>query len=193
MTEPPAPPGPDNQLARQQQSQDDGVFLPLNQVRGIARMWSQFRPIIGWGAKIVRQNIPKELDEFMNMVNAGESPGQIQGQLQQGIPPGQWMPPQGDMEVPENAIGERVLARDEANLAWNLVRVQGYSYRAARDLLASKFGVNVSHATVKNYCDEIDAEMGADREMRHMAIYKNLFFFTATGVAFFLLGHFLRF
>jgi hypothetical protein len=156
-------------------------------------MWSQFRPIIGWGAKIVRQNIPKELDEFMNMVNAGESPGQIQGQLQQGIPPGQWMPPQGDMEVPENAIGERVLARDEANLAWNLVRVQGYSYRAARDLLASKFGVNVSHATVKNYCDEIDAEMGADREMRHMAIYKNLFFFTATGVAFFLLGHFLRF
>jgi hypothetical protein len=154
------------------------IQIPLDWIKGLADGYVQFKPIIQMGARLARQKIPKEWDKMLTDISTGNVEGMkdLQATLQGQQPPGQ-------LGVPENKIGERVLAQDEAFLAWNLVRVQGYSYRDARDIMAEKYGVNCSHGTVKNYCDEIDSTMDEDRQLRKAGMYKALFFFIVTMIA----------
>lgn len=166
-----------------------GLTIPIPQLQGLAKMWVQYRPIIGIGARLAKQKIPADLDAILTAV-AGGDPNAI-ATLQHKAMGEEG--PDGMMQVPEPRIGERVLAKDEAALAWQLVRVNGLSYRQARDVMAERYDINVSHATVKNYVDEMDAEMQDDRDLRRAGAYKTLCFFMVTSVGMFLLGHFLRF
>ena len=162
-------------------------MIPVQQLQGLARMWVQWRPIIGWGAKLARQKIPAELDDALTAI-AGGNPNAVQNlqTMAEGQQPGQ------PGEIPEPKIGQPVMANDEARLAWYLTRVQGYSYREAQKIMAEQYDCNVAVSTVKNYADRLDAEDAEELQLRRMARYKSLFFFTLTGIGFGLLGFFLE-
>jgi hypothetical protein len=147
-------------------------------------MWCQYRPIIAIGARLAKQKIPRELDEILAAVAGGDEQAV---QKLQGIAQGQQV---GELGVPENKIGERVLTQDLAYLAWSLVRVQGYSLRDAAEILTTKYGAPCSHGTVSNYVDEVDAQMDDDRQLRKASMFKTLFFFVVTIIAGIVVGHF---
>lgn len=176
MTQPPPPPPPND---------TQGINIPFAQLTNIARTYCQWRPIIGMAARFARQKIPKELDEVMAAVASGDHQA-IQNLQAMASGQGQI----GELETPEPKIGERVLSRDLAYLAWRLVRQQGLSLREAADTLTRDYGAPCSHATVANYVDDIDMQMEEEKQARRSGMFKSLFILTITIIAGVVIGHF---
>ena len=170
------PPGPDNDMKAGQPKGAEGLFLPLQQVQNIARLWVNFRPIIGFGARLAKQKIPKELDDALTMIAGGASPEQLQ-QMATGNqgPPGQWQPPQnyGEDAVPENEPGTPVMTHTLAEEAYYLHTVKNMGVRQIAQEFTNR-GNPVSKATVARYIDDIEQELNDARGAKWRVAVKGL-------------------
>lgn len=161
----PDPPAPDasndNALAKQQQGPQGapGLFVPMQQLMNLAKMWVNFRPIIGFGARMAKVKIPKEIDDALTALASTGDPAalaKLQEAEQQGTQG--WQPPPLGGEVPENEPGAPVLPHDLAEEAYYL---HTYKNMGVRDI-ALEFtnrGNPVSKATVARYIDDIAQEI----------------------------------
>jgi len=158
------------------QGQQKGFFIPADIIQQVARLYTSYRPLIGMGAKMARQKIPKELDEFMAAVSGNADPSQLQKYMTPGTqqpPPNQWTAPeeQGD-EVPPNLPGQLVMTRRMTEQAYYLHEKKGMGVRA----IAEKFtleGSPVSAATVARYIREYE-EWADEQEELGQHNYKRI-------------------
>lgn len=183
---PPPPPNAQNDM-RQPQG-NDGVFLPLQQLQGLAKMWTAYRPLIGWGAKLARQKIPRELDDALEAIAATGNPQALKELQQRDMQqPGQWQPPPGpgyEGEVPENEPGTPVMTHTLAEEAYYLHTVKGWGVRQIAQELTNR-GNPVSKATVARYVDDIEQEMSEEHGQRwRRALSGGMIFLAWLGSAF---------
>lgn len=154
------PPGPNNDMKAGKGN--DGLFVPLQQLQGLARMYMQFRPIIGIGARMARQKIPKDLDDAMTALAYGDNPQGLEHLREmQGQDPnqGQWQRPGTyQQEVPDNEPGTPVMTNELAEEAYYLHTAKHWGVRQIAQELTDR-GNPVSKATVARYIRNIEEEV----------------------------------
>jgi hypothetical protein len=181
---PPPPPTEGEQLPQM-------IAVPLKAIKTIAKLYNENRGMVGMMARMARQKIPPELDQFFKEVES-DDPNAAQRlermatgeQDAYNITPG---------EIPQPSIGERVFTRDDALVAWRMHYKQGLGYRDIAKYFTEELGCPVSHSTVSNYIGEIDEEHEEEEAHSHdtaKTIGKVAAFIVAAVAAGLVLGHF---
>jgi hypothetical protein len=154
-----------------------GLTLSPETVISFARLYNQYRPIIGWGAKLAKQKIPKELDDAMRVVAATGDPDALrklqeeQAQEDQAVN----MQPnaQGQYEMPQDTPGAPVMTDDMAEEAYYLHHVKHLGTLQIAEYFTSK-GSPVSKATVARYIDDKAEQYEEEEEEGKRALKRRL-------------------
>lgn len=194
----PPPPTAENTMQRQgDPPKGAGLTLRPEMVIDLAKMYTNYRPIIGLAARMMKQKIPRELDEAMRAVAASGDPEALR-RLQQEEEQGQNRPaltgPPGSFEVPPDASGSPVMTEDMAEEAYFLNQPRPYGKGMGTAEIAQYFterGSPVSKATVIRYIDdmkhrfeeeEILAKTARTRRIELAALTVFLWFGSALGL-----------
>lgn len=179
----PPPPSPQNDPYSQQ---PQGGLFGLD-MRKIAQEYTKWKWLISLAGRFGGFKVPKEVDFALETLAHGgqltpEQEQDLQGYAQQaagqygaspyGQPPQNY--PQEPPEMPQPAIGEPVLTRDLAFLAWQMKR-DGMSLREiAEDF--TRHGNPCSYATVAKYVNAVDEEIRTSKALKIRKIGKYAFF-----------------
>lgn len=168
----PPPPSPQNDpyFRPPQPAESQGFNIAGLDMRKIARAYMDNKSIIKWGARLARQKIPPELDEFMEDTAYGRPISEERRQQFEGTARdafgydnpregyGRGYPPPEGYEVPPNVIGEPVMTRQTAMAAWIMHHKEHMSLRDIEIELA-KEGNPASRSTIARWINEVDEEM----------------------------------
>ena len=190
----PPPPSPENDSRQTDPgSKGGGITLSPKLVIDFARLYTQYRPIIGWGAKLAKQKIPKEFDEAMKVVAATGDPDalrRLQEEGQQAETVNMQKGPTGAYEVPPDTPGAPVMTDDMAETAYYLSTVKRWGVLQIAQYFTEK-GSPVSKATVCRYIDdkreeyeeeEIARNSAFSRRLQVLALMSVLWFGSAVGL-----------
>lgn len=148
-----------NEPQTQQPQQGLTIGIDPKQIQQLANLYMQWK----WLAPIVGFKIPPELDIIFTNIASGGNPTQEQiQQIQQQLLQAQ---------APQPQVGEPVLTRHIAKIAWDMHYNDGMSFREIAENL-TKDGYPCSHATVCRYIEDIDAQMRFSRISKLMKIGK---------------------
>jgi len=190
---PPAP-SPENDDKQKKDQQKVTISLNKETVVGWAKMYQEFRPLIGWGAKLAKQKIPKELDEIMKVIAATGDPEALKRLQEEEEGKGEVVNmqkgPTGAYEVPPDTPGAPVMTDDMADEAYYLSRVKRWGVLQIAQYFTDK-GSPVSKATVCRYIDdkreeyeeeEIARKSAFSRRLQVLALMSVLWFGSAVGL-----------
>jgi len=162
----------------QQQGQPQGLSIPIDQIKNLAKMYVQWGGFLG----VAGIKVPKEIDMMLRTIAQGGEPtpeqlNQMQGMINQ---------------APERQIGEPVLTYDLARTAWRMHK-EGASLREIAEEF-TKQGNPVSHSTVCDWINRYEDDVGIEeqeRSARRKALAIKLFLIGGAMVGFLALGKFL--
>lgn len=191
----PPPPSPENDArARDPGSKSDGITLSPKIIIDFARLYTQYRPLIGWGATLAKQKIPKEFDEAMKVVAATGDPDALRRLQEEEEGKGEVVnmqkTPQGTYEVPPDTPGAPVMTDDMADTAYYLSTIKHWGVLQIAQYFTEK-GSPVSKATVCRYIDdkrqeyeeeEIARKSAFSRRLQVLALMSVLWFGSAVGL-----------
>lgn len=175
----PPPPDQNNDMrytyGKEEAQEGAGLFIPPKQVVTLAKMYVQWRPIIGWAAKMARQKIPKELDEAMEIAAASGDPAALRRLSERD---NQGFSPEGydAMQDPEQVrVGEPVMTYQMAEEAYRMHRFENMGTRQIAEWFTNH-GSPVHFQTVARWINDYEQESHIERNQRFKTIAKYALF-----------------
>lgn len=178
------PPNADNDMQVEQQPQ--GFFLPMEQIRNIAKIYHQFK----WVGKVIGMKAPPMLDRALEAIAKGDMEG---AQELQSMAQGEQQFSPYDIEsdeLPQPRIGERALTQDLARRAHQMYYRDRMSYREIAEFFTRELGVPVSHTTIATYIWDLNEEIEENKGTRMKTLATVIIVPAVIGFAGFLVGHF---
>lgn len=165
----------DIQPLQQSQQKPQALSIPIDQIKSMAKLYTQFGSFLG----ILGIKVPKEIDILLRTVAQSGEPTQEQLDQMQGM----------INQTPERNIGEPVLTYDLVRTAWRMHK-EGWSLRDIADEFTKK-GNPVAHSTVAEWINRYEDDVGLEeqeRSAKRKALAIKLFLIVGAMVGFLALG-----
>ena len=159
----------------QPQAKPNALSIPIEQIKSMAKLYTQFGSFLG----IVGIKVPKEIDMMLRTIAQGGEPtaeqlNQMQGMINQ---------------APERRIGEPALTYDLVQIAWRMHK-EGTSLRDIAEEF-TKNGNPVAASTVCDWINRYEEDMdfeGHERSARRRALAIKLSLIVGACIGFLALG-----